>query len=172
MIIECADPMMMELRLRAVDRRVVGQTILVDTGDQNQELLRLVNGEREAVGLHALKLHSVLIRAAQKHSQDQAEHDRINHYGSDGSTWADRVAAAGYPNASLENVRENVAAGQKDAVTAVGDWMESPGHRDAMLDRRIEHIGFGVAQGRSGWLYWTMDACSGGPDDDYEIHFR
>lgn len=153
--------------MKPVDRRRGTPTNI----DVSKQMLELLNNERSQYDLPALTIHPALQAAAQGHSEDQAKHDRLNHYGSDGSTWADRCAAAGYPGADLTNVRENVAAGQTSPEQAVGDWMQSPGHRDAIMDRTIRHLGSGVATGRSGWMYWTVDFCHGA-EEPYNITFR
>jgi hypothetical protein len=54
----------------------------------------------------------------------------VSHVGSDGSTMAQRIAAAGftsYPQA------ENVAGGQRSALEVAADWMCSSGHRANLM---------------------------------------
>lgn len=56
----------------------------------------------------------------------------MSHVGNDGSSMAQRIAAAGfttYPQA------ENVAGGQSSALQVAADWMCSEGHRSNILVR-------------------------------------
>ena len=85
-----------------------------------------------------------------------AAHDRLDHFGSDRSNWAERCRDAGYPGASLQTIGENVAAWQTSAEQAVSDWMQSPGHRRTILDR-WEHCGAASGTARSGRSYWVVD---------------
>ncbi len=105
--------------------------------------LRLaVNAERYSVGLSILGSDSLLTRAAQTHAEDMAAGHFVSHQGSDGSSVADRVERAGY---DYRVVAENIARGQPDVTTVVADWMESPGHRGAILHREVTNIGVGFA---------------------------
>jgi len=90
---------------------------------------------------------------AREHSRDMAEHGALNHNSSDGRTPWDRIAAAGYPFAT---VAENVAAGQPDAQAAVESWLRSPGHCANIMNP--EHRDFGAAgeRGSDGTTYWTL----------------
>ncbi len=48
---------------------------------------------------------------------------------------------------------ENIAIGQKSADEVVKGWMNSPGHRENIMNANFTHIGIGYdAQGH----YWTQ----------------
>jgi len=110
------------------------------------QLLGLINAERQKNGLAPLTLDSRLSAAAQAHSEDMACKNYMDHTGSDGSGWADRVKAAGYP---YSYVSENIYAGDPafggDANGAFTWWMGSPVHRDNILSSKITQIGIGFA---------------------------
>lgn len=114
------------------------------TSFENQ-VLSLINSARESAGLPALTLSSQLTAAALRHSQDMACADFVDHTGSDGSTWYDRVASNGYANYS--SARENIYVGDPDfGGTPDGAftwWMNSQVHRDNILNATISEIGVG-----------------------------
>jgi uncharacterized protein YkwD len=126
-------------------------------GKTSYALRQAVNRERGAAGLPELKPHVSLAEAALAHSIDQARHDNLDHYGSDKSTWADRCSRAGYPGASLATIGEIVAEWQVTPEQAIADWMQSPGHKAAILDKRWQHCGGGMAESSAGRRYWTVD---------------
>lgn len=117
-----------------------------------QELLRLVNAERQRVNAPPLVLNANLAIAAQRHSQDMATHRRMSHTGSDGSTMQSRIEATQY---NWSTIGENVAMGQPTAAAVITAWMNSPGHRRNILNPAFTELGVGYAQG-GGRPYWTQ----------------
>ncbi|KAK1934593.1 Uncharacterized protein P3T76_011202 [Phytophthora citrophthora] len=111
--------------------------------------------EREAQGLPALCSNTKLQEAAQRHSDDQATNNFMDHTGSDGSSMSQRVTDAGY---NWRGVAENVAAGQVDVDEVMDAWMNSEGHRHNILG---EYTMLGTAYAyTSDGLYnhfWTQD---------------
>jgi uncharacterized protein YkwD len=51
---------------------------------------------------------------------------------------------------------ENLAGGQTTAASVVADWMDSPGHRDNILDPRWRDMGVGVRTGGHFGVYWVQ----------------
>ncbi|MFM8323199.1 MAG: NBR1-Ig-like domain-containing protein [Chloroflexota bacterium] len=109
------------------------------------QIVSLVNAARAQNGLTALALNSQLSAAAQLHSQDMGCKNYVDHTGSDGSTWFDRVRAQGYPGAS--SARENIYVGNPafggTAQGAFNWWMNSQVHRDNILFTSVTQIGVG-----------------------------
>ena len=118
-------------------------------------MLARVNAERAAVGAAPLTRCAALDRAAQAHTADQAAHDQMSHVGSDGSTFVDRAARAGYR--SWTALGENVAYGYPNVASVMDGWMHSPGHRANILSGNYTHFGAGYAVSSSGSAYWTQD---------------
>jgi uncharacterized protein YkwD len=124
------------------------------------QVLSLVNGQRQQAGLKPLRLNSLLTASAQAHSQDMALNDFFSHQGSNGSTAAQRILAAGYNYITLG---ENIAAGYSTPEGVVQGWMESPPHRSNILHPSLEEIGIGFYflendAGVSNFrYYWTQD---------------
>jgi uncharacterized protein YkwD len=108
-------------------------------------VLSLINSARESAGLPGLTINYQLSSAALEHSQDMACVDFVDHTGSNGSTWYDRVAAQGYANYSSS--RENIYVGDPSfGGTPDGAftwWMNSQVHRDNILNADISEVGIG-----------------------------
>lgn len=118
-----------------------------------QQVVDITNQRRAEAGLPALVVDGRLANAAQAHSQDQANMNRMTHTGSDGSTLGTRVTRQGY---AWGRAAENVAAGYADAAGVMQGWMGSAGHRANILDPNVIHIGVGLAYSANGTPYWTM----------------
>nr|WSZ98981.1 CAP domain-containing protein [Streptomyces sp. NBC_00857] len=116
-------------------------------------VIKLTNAERAKAGCPPLRGNAALHRAAQRQSSDMAEHDFVEHTGTDGSSLANRAEEAGYTG--WKSLAENIAVDQVTAVGAVDSWMNSPGHRMNILNCSFRHIGVGYVE-RSG-TYWTQD---------------
>lgn len=104
------------------------------------EVLRLTNAFRQQNGLRPLSYNSKLSNAAQGHSINMANQDFFSHTGKDGSTFSQRVTAAGY---QWSFTGENIAAGYSTPQAVVNAWINSPGHRAAMLNPNYQDIGIG-----------------------------
>jgi len=118
-----------------------------------QQVLALVNTERAGAGCRPLGTSSALQRAAQGHSADMAARSYFSHTDLDGSTFADRIRAAGYGGGAIA---ENIAAGQTSAEAVMRGWMASPGHRANILNCAYRDLGVGYATGGSYGTYWTQ----------------
>lgn len=106
----------------------------------DQQVIDLVNQQRQQHGCAALTRSAQLSSAATAHSQDMALHDLFSHTGSDGSTMVSRAVAAGYNYSMLA---ENLAAGAATAEEVVAGWMNSPGHRANILNCDLRELGVG-----------------------------
>ncbi len=118
---------------------------------QAREVVNLANAERAKAGCGALSIDDKLMTAAQRHSQDQADHQKMSHTGSDGSDPGDRIDRVGY---QWRTYGENVAWNQKTPAAVMDAWMNSPGHRANILNCAFTEIGVGIAS--SNGPYWTQ----------------
>ncbi|MET9570024.1 CAP domain-containing protein [Streptomyces virginiae] len=114
-------------------------------------VLALVNQERAAAGCQAVTLNAKLTKAAQDHSADMAANSNMSHTGSDGSDPGARITRAGY---AWSTYGENVAYGYSTPEKVMEGWMNSPGHRENILNCSFKEIGIGLAQPNH---YWTQD---------------
>jgi len=68
-------------------------------------------------------------------------------------SWSYRMASTGvFAHGGGEQV---IAMGQRSAREVIADWLASPGHRAWLLTRNAASVGWGVATGRNGQLYWA-----------------
>jgi uncharacterized protein YkwD len=107
----------------------------------------LVNAERAAKRLPALRDAPALRRAADGHARDMVVRGFFDHVSPGGATLTDRVRRAGYGGLSLgEDI--GWGTGELGTPAAVVDaWMHSPPHRAVILHPRFREIGVGVNLG-------------------------
>lgn len=109
--------------------------------------------------------------ASQRHSNQQAAmilmtHDGFHKVATSSTTfkWVMNSLAArsaGYRITAQKFVwsawGENVAAGQLTCEVVVKAWMNSPHHRDNILNPRFTRIGMSARKSPQGVTFWTMD---------------
>jgi len=134
-----------------------GQKIIIPDLDQTKnlenEVIRLVNIERQKNGLAPLKANWELSRVARFKSMDMIAKNYFSHtsptYGSPFKMITDfglNYSAAG----------ENIAMGQKTPADVMKGWMNSSGHRANILNSSYTEIGVGLAVNKNGQNYWTQ----------------
>lgn len=95
-----------------------------------------------------------LALAAQAHSDDQFEMNRMTHTGSDNSSLGDRIKRAGYEYTAAS---ENVASGFFGSVEGLAEaWMNSDGHCANMMDGRFTEMGIAATRVDTGGGFWTL----------------
>jgi hypothetical protein len=121
------------------------------TADE-QELLQLINQEREKHGAPPLQFDAQLAEAARAHNRMQVEHRSLSHQFPNEPELSQRLAQAGVTS---DRDAENVAF-DRDAPSAHNSLMHSPPHRANILNP--EYNAAGIAATRSGEsLYVTED---------------
>jgi uncharacterized protein YkwD len=87
-----------------------------------------------------------LAAAAQRHANDMLAHNNLSHMGTDGSSPAARMTAAGYGGgASTGEIVFWATGSSATADAALAFWMNSPGHRDIILNCGFAAAGFATA---------------------------
>jgi uncharacterized protein YkwD len=116
---------------------------------------KMINAYRASKGLKPLKLNQKLVEAARMHAKDLASHDRISHYGSDGSDPLVRVQRTGYP---VHLAAENVGTGQVSLAEVFKGWQLSPGHNENLLlkDAREMGIALIIDPNTEYKTFWTL----------------
>ncbi|RXH56536.1 Transporter [Granulicella sibirica] len=115
-------------------------------------LFQQANRERADRGLSELSWDDSLARAASAHASEMAAHQTISHQFAGEPELSARGASAG---AKFALISENVAEAP-DAGTIHHAWMNSPGHRENLLDARVDAVGISVVS-RAGQLYAVED---------------
>jgi hypothetical protein len=109
-------------------------------------VVKLTNNERVKVGASALKTNYNLTVAAQNKADDMLKNSYFEHYHNGKSPW-DWMHEAGY---NFSSAGENLAIDFDDAETLVTAWMNSPTHRQNLMNPNFSEIGVGIAQGTFG----------------------
>lgn len=118
------------------------------------DMLAAVNGQRTAMGVAPLRWNAVLAQASRDYAQDMWAQDFFSHTGLDGSSPGDRALRAGYEGSA---VGENIARGFTTLQSVMNGWMNSPPHRENILNPDWTEMGAGVVPtnptpGNSRWV--------------------
>jgi len=108
----------------------------------------LLNRERTRRRMGALRTNGRLSRAALSHTLDMVQKRYFEHVSTTGLDVVDRLTSTGYLGAVRswavgENLAWGTGARSTPRETVIG-WMNSPGHRRNILNRRFREIGIGV----------------------------
>ncbi len=114
------------------------------------QVIDLVNSERAGAGCSPVSNESHLAAAAQGHSDDMSARNYFSHTTPEGTTFDQRIRAAGYDKPGAENI----AKGQSNAAKVMDAWMNSEGHRANILNCKLKKIGVGV---NTKGMYWTQN---------------
>ncbi|MFM2079092.1 MAG: hypothetical protein RJA49_2982 [Actinomycetota bacterium] len=133
----------------------------IDVLSVAQRCTALVNYYRRVNGRRAVVIDVRIQAAAQLHSNYQARKSLMTHTGYwwNGAKWL--PTDAGFRE-KLQKYTwswwgENVAAGQANCDVVVKAWMNSPHHRDNILNPNFTHIGVAARKSVKGTIFWTMD---------------
>lgn len=112
--------------------------------------LCLLNQQRTNYGLQSLTHSSpILYQSAVKYSQRMAEENFFSHIAPDGETMGMRLSEYRKDN-NFVLIAENLAWGETYLATPesiVESWMNSPGHKDNILNEDLTEIGIGIVLG-------------------------
>lgn len=115
-----------------------------------QQIVDLVNIEREKAGLAPLTLDKKVTEAAQVRAKEIRQ--SFSHTRPNGSNFA---TALREQNVSYRHAGENIAWGQPSPEAVVNAWMNSSGHRANILSKNFTKIGVGYVQ-YNGRNYWSQ----------------
>jgi uncharacterized protein YkwD len=120
-----------------------------------QEIRKCANRERAKRGLPHLTENPILDKAARFHAKNMATHDFFDHDDPQGRGPAERIDIFGSWQA-FNGIGENIAAGEDGPAETCRDWMESPGHRENILDPSFHAIGGGFARGNTEYRFYYV----------------
>ena len=109
-----------------------------------QEVVNLTNQKRAEAGLSALRYNQTLSSAAYTKGQDMIARDYWAHVAPDGTQPWKFFNDFGY---KYRYAGENLARDFSNASSAVDAWMNSPTHRENILNPKYKEIGIGVVEG-------------------------
>jgi uncharacterized protein YkwD len=141
-----------------------------------------INVYRTSNGLRPLRWDSRLGSAAQAQATDMAARHYASHFTPEGVGLVERVESTGYiSKGSNWSLAENLGWGTSYLSTPlaiVQGWIDSPEHRENILDPQVRDIGVGIAQGsisdggQSGFVYVADFGMRATPVDTLRIHGR
>ncbi|KAA0966629.1 hypothetical protein FQ087_10505 [Sporosarcina sp. ANT_H38] len=124
----------------SADRPSSTMQIEVDRAMERQ-ILDLTNVYRKSHGLEELLGDYNLTVVARKHSEDMALENYFSHESPVTGDLADRLKEAEIEH---RKARENIAFNYVDAIEAVHGWLNSPAHRNVLLEEDLTHLGTGA----------------------------
>jgi uncharacterized protein YkwD len=125
----------------------------LDRGKAERQIARCVDRERDQHSVGALRRSTALDDAAQYHARNMAAMGFFSHIDPHGDGPSERVAM--FSNRRWL-VGENIAGGQGNGAKACRTWMNSSGHRAAILDPGYDAFGVGFASGGSLGKYYVQ----------------
>lgn len=114
-----------------------------DTDSFVDEVIRLVNEERESVGVPALEKSDSLCKSADVRAGEISV--KFSHTRPDGTDCFTAVSGKGYKG-------ENIAKGYTTPEEVMTGWMNSPGHMENILDQGFTQIGVGYDENTNCWV--------------------
>ncbi len=111
----------------------------------SKTVIQLTNAERTKVGTGILKENALLNKAAESKIDDMFAGQYFEHVSPTGKGPADIIEKTGY---AYIVVGENLAEGAFESnAELIAGWMNSPGHRENILNSKYTEIGVAVRQG-------------------------
>ena len=127
-----------------------------DTGSTSsfaQQVLTLVNRERTANGLSALRLDDTLSRYAAVKSQDMHDNGYFSHTSPTYGSPFDMMKSFGI---TYNSAGENIAMGYSSPEAVMTAWMNSAGHRANILSANFTTLGVGYGADGGYWTQWFI----------------
>lgn len=120
----------------------------IDRG-MEQQIFDLTNVIRSEFQINHVEWEKPLHEVAFMHSKDMSNNNYFSHYTPDGEGLKERLATK---EVFYQSAGENIATQYPDGLAAVEGWLNSKGHREAILDESYTHLGVGVYR-----LYYTQN---------------
>lgn len=118
-----------------------------------QRAFELLNADRKANGLPALKLNGSLVVLAENYGRDMINRNYFSHYNPEGQSPFDRMRNYGI---SYRSAGENLAI-NNSVEAAERAFMNSPGHRANILNSSYTEVGVGVTYDSRGSVYVVQE---------------
>ena len=124
---------------------IPGSNILgVSTNISATDIISLTNERRISQGVRPVKENQLLSQAAAAKAQDMLNQNYWAHFAPDGKTPWQFITQTGY---KYSVAGENLARDFDNANSVVVAWMNSPSHKQNLLDGSFTEIGVAVTEG-------------------------
>lgn len=124
---------------------IAGKVLGSESGVTISSLLEQTNLARSQTGIAKLKLNNKLNQAAYLKAQNMFAKQYWAHNAPDGTQPWKWLGDVGY---NYDTAGENLAKNFASANTAITAWMNSPEHRDNILNSNYQDVGFAVVNGK------------------------
>lgn len=114
-----------------------------------EQIFELTNVYRKRFNVAPLQKDEATAKVAYLHSKDMYDHNYFSHDSQDGRGLKERLESE---DVYYLSAGENIAAQHTDALAAMEGWLNSEGHREALLYEDYNYIGVGVHR-----LYYTQN---------------
>ncbi len=111
---------------------------------EKQDVIRLTNIERQKLGLPTVVENQVLDKAAEAKAQNMFAENYWAHFSPSGKDPWSFILGAGY---KFSFAGENLAKNFSDSQSVVTAWMNSPSHRENVVNGKYKDIGVAVLDG-------------------------
>lgn len=110
------------------------------------QIIVAINKERVKANLEILSTNPKLNFSSQSKAQHMAENNYFSHvYSGDGTKWSDFIQKQDY---DYVVAGENLANGFYDVDSMIEAWMNSPTHRENILNEKVNETGVGIVYGQ------------------------
>lgn len=137
--------------LRIKDAKYRAKPKIVSESSYGEEILHLVNKERTARGLNALILSADISKVAVEKSKDMSVNNYFAHESPNYGSPFDMMRKFGL---TYMAAGENIAMGHRTPADVMNGWMNSPGHKANILNKKFNKMGIGMYVDKS--IYWTQ----------------
>jgi len=110
----------------------------------SSNLINLTNQERISLGLNTLKISDKLVRAAEEKARDMLNKNYFAHTSPEGTTPWHWLEKNGY---NYIAAGENLAKNFNDSKFLHKAWMNSPSHKENIINNKYQEIGIAVIEG-------------------------
>lgn len=134
---------------RSAFPQVLGYAANISPG----EVIRLTNIQRTGIGLAPVTENSILNAAAIAKGNDMLAKGYWAHFAPDGTSPWSFFLNFGY---KYQYAGENLARDFSSANGAINAWMDSPTHKENILNPHYKEVGIGVVEGKLGGTDTTI----------------
>ncbi len=140
-----------------------------EIGEYEQAILDLTNVERKKMGLDPLSYNKILEKTAYLHAKDMHQRDFFSHVNPDGEDAEERMKPY-YEDRQWtsrltgENIWEwekpisyNATDLAADVMNGNFGWMQSPAHRDNILNPNFLELGVGYYRAKNGKVFFVQN---------------
>lgn len=108
------------------------------------EVLNIINQTRTEHNLHQLQTNPLLEQAAAAKAKDIFEQQYFQHLSPQGKNFSDFIKETNY---QANRIGENLAKNISSPAGLIQSWLDSPPHRDNLLNPYFQEIGLSILTG-------------------------